>query len=162
MLKVVGRRVPPEIEITVDYYIPLTINCLDRPLYMDCLHWRTGNSSSRVLDIWIDPDNGSFGELEIICSPKIDYKIDSALVQQIEQVNSTFGIPRFDISESELSKLEDKTGYFEIIFSQDNLIIKFTKNISLSNVIYIENLKFGISDDCYLVLVILTNITKTK
>ena len=158
MLKVFDSRVPSKIKIEIDYSLPFLLQCVGEQNNIPFFYWRTYNSKSSLMKMYISSKNKALYKIEIPLTGQIKCISNQAEIENIKKSTCIHGIPKFDTSKLKINEIIDEPGYFEVILNDDNLLIKLSEKISIAKVFCVDHLNFCIDINNNLILIAYLNI----
>ena len=96
MPNVIDSKMISRIQIEIDDYIPLSCRCVDMEVE-SLFYWRTGDFKSSLLEIGINPKDGTLLRIKMPLAGKVYQVLNYKTIKEIENIPSVEGIPIVDI-----------------------------------------------------------------
>lgn len=157
MLKFYKKSNVKNIQISVDKYVPLTVNFSEN--IASELYWRAGDDISSLLEIGL-LKSGELNSITLVCFENSDINLVTKKINEIENVESVF--PIFDTSlwVSEIIEYRDDfSENFTIQLLDNVLFISFLKKGTSLKLIGSDEIIFGVNESEELSLIVIKNLS---
>ncbi|PTV49598.1 hypothetical protein [Acinetobacter seifertii] len=161
MLKFYKKSNVKNIQISVDKYVPLTVNFSDN--ITSELYWRVGDGISSLLEIGL-LNSGELNSITLVCFENSDINLVTKKINEIENFESVF--PIFDTSlwVSEILEYRDTfldsfSENFTIQLLNNILFISFLKKGTSVKLIGSDEIVFGVNESEELSLIVIKNLS---
>ncbi|MDC5628275.1 hypothetical protein OFN03_09530 [Acinetobacter baumannii] len=161
MLKFNKKTNVKKIHISVDKYVPLTVNFSDS--INSELYWRTGDGISSLLEISL-LKSGELNSITLVCFENSNINLEIKKINEIKIFESAF--PIFDTSlwiseiiEYRDTFLDNFSENFTIQLLDNILFISFLKKGTSLKLIGSDEIVFGINESEELSLIVMKNLS---
>lgn len=142
-------------EVDIDYYVPFSINIIDKNIYNTKVRWRTGNFKNSLIEVTIDKKDGTLRGITLISVDRA-FLVNTVL-ESIDEVES--GTPVFCLDGNIKNDLCDQLMDFYVYLGLNFIMVKFSKEIQFYKFIELDRVRFGFDKDNKLVSIIVKNLS---
>ena len=142
-------------DVTIDYYVPFTINVESNNVYGTCLCWRTGDLKKSLIEVSMDKDTGLLTEITLV-------SIDEVCIvenKMFDVSNKIKGTPAFIFDGEIKNGLCDQPGSVEVELGLDYLLVRLDKKVDEDKYIELNRVTFGIDHNDKLLSITIKDLT---